>query len=122
MSQISAKIRAWLARRADGRGEVGPSEPPILYRLPRKPERIHADWSRMRNEASAEYPELPGGSDAALVADREPVFVTARFRSGSTLLWNLFRNTPEETAYYEPLRSHSAVASLTACRGGRPHA
>ncbi len=103
MSQISAKIRAWLARRAGGRGEVGRSEPPVLYRLPRKRERVHADWSRLRNEASAEYPELPRVSDAALVADREPVFVTARFRSGSTLLWNLFRNTPGVTAYYEPL-------------------
>lgn len=30
------------------------------------------------------------------------VFVTGRFRSGSTLLWNLFRNIPSVTAYYEP--------------------
>jgi hypothetical protein len=28
--------------------------------------------------------------------------VTARFRSGSTLLWNVFRNLPGWTAYYEP--------------------
>jgi len=34
---------------------------------------------------------------------RGPVFITARFRTGSTLLWNLFRNTPDVTAYYEPL-------------------
>jgi len=33
----------------------------------------------------------------------QPLFVTARFRSGSTLLWNLFRHTPGVTAYYEPL-------------------
>jgi len=32
-----------------------------------------------------------------------PIFITARFRSGSTLLWNLFRQVPECTAYYEPL-------------------
>lgn len=32
-----------------------------------------------------------------------PLFVSARFRSGSTLLWNMFRNTPGVTAYYEPL-------------------
>jgi hypothetical protein len=31
------------------------------------------------------------------------VFITARFRSGSTLLWNLFRNVSSVTAYYEPL-------------------
>lgn len=30
------------------------------------------------------------------------VIATARFRSGSTLLWNLFRNVPDCTAYYEP--------------------
>jgi hypothetical protein len=32
-----------------------------------------------------------------------PLFVTARFRSGSTLLWNIFRHTPKVTAFYEPL-------------------
>lgn len=30
------------------------------------------------------------------------VFVTSRFRSGSTFLWNIFRNTEGFTAYYEP--------------------
>lgn len=31
-----------------------------------------------------------------------PIIVTARFRTGSTLLWNIFRNLPGLTAYYEP--------------------
>ena len=31
-----------------------------------------------------------------------PIFVTARFRTGSTLLWRLFRESPGVTAYYEP--------------------
>lgn len=31
------------------------------------------------------------------------VFITARFRSGSTLLWNLFREAGGFTSYYEPL-------------------
>lgn len=31
-----------------------------------------------------------------------PVFITARFRSGSTLLWHVFRHVPGATAYYEP--------------------
>ncbi len=31
-----------------------------------------------------------------------PIFITARFRSGSTLLWNLFRHVEGCTAYYEP--------------------
>ena len=30
------------------------------------------------------------------------VFVTGRFRSGSTLLWNLFRHVQGVTSYYEP--------------------
>ena len=30
------------------------------------------------------------------------VFVTSRFRSGSTVLWNAFRNLGDSTAYYEP--------------------
>jgi Sulfotransferase family len=32
-----------------------------------------------------------------------PVFITARFRSGSTLVWNIFRHVPGCTAFYEPL-------------------
>jgi sulfotransferase family protein len=35
--------------------------------------------------------------------DAPPVFITARFRSGSTLLWNMFRQLPGCRAYYEPL-------------------
>ena len=31
-----------------------------------------------------------------------PVFITARFRSGSTLLWQVFRNVRGATAFYEP--------------------
>lgn len=39
-----------------------------------------------------------------VVGDSEPtpIFVTARFRSGSTALWNVFRNTAGCTAFYEP--------------------
>jgi hypothetical protein len=33
---------------------------------------------------------------------RAPIIITARFRTGSTLLWNLFRHLPGMTAYYEP--------------------
>ncbi len=36
----------------------------------------------------------------------KPVFVTARFRSGSTFLWQLFRNIEGVTAYYEPLNEN----------------
>jgi hypothetical protein len=32
-----------------------------------------------------------------------PAFITARFRTGSTLLWNIFRHVDGCTSYYEPL-------------------
>jgi len=34
---------------------------------------------------------------------KRPIFITARFRSGSTFLWQLFRAIPDTTSYYEPL-------------------
>jgi hypothetical protein len=47
------------------------------------------------------YPDL--GRRPNTDVDRAPIFITARFRSGSTLLWNIFREVPGCTAYYEPL-------------------
>jgi len=74
-------------------------------RLPpqREVDRLRADWATIRNERAADYPDL--GLSASCVPEGElpPVFITARFRSGSTLLWNLFRHTRGVTAYYEPL-------------------
>lgn len=32
-----------------------------------------------------------------------PIFITARFRTGSTLLWNVFRHIKKTEAFYEPL-------------------
>ena len=47
------------------------------------------------------YADLP--TAAHETGSRAPVFLTGRFRSGSTLLWNLFRHVPSCRAYYEPL-------------------
>lgn len=33
----------------------------------------------------------------------KPIFITARFRSGSTFVWQLFKNIEGITCYYEPL-------------------
>jgi hypothetical protein len=41
-------------------------------------------------------------SGAENIKGLPPIFLTGRFRSGSTLLWNIFRNLPYCTAYYEP--------------------
>ena len=49
------------------------------------------------------YPELGRPQTAPQPSDRsDVVIITGRFRSGSTLLWNLFRRQGEFTAYYEP--------------------
>jgi len=51
----------------------------------------------------APYPELGRETATDAVAGRKAIFITARFRSGSTLLWNIFRHVDGCTAYYEPL-------------------
>jgi hypothetical protein len=48
------------------------------------------------------YPELGRAGDGPK-RTYAPIFISARFRSGSTLLWNLFRQVPDCVAYYEPL-------------------
>jgi hypothetical protein len=52
---------------------------------------------------SMPYPELGRSQSAMQPSDRsDVVIITGRFRSGSTLLWNLFRQAGGFTAYYEP--------------------
>jgi hypothetical protein len=55
------------------------------------------------NGSGTPYADLGRAPAATMTALRRPVFITARFRSGSTLLWNLFRHVDGCTAYYEPL-------------------
>lgn len=51
----------------------------------------------------ADYPGVGGAAPAAAPSPKPaPVFVTGRFRSGSTLVWNLFRHVPGTRSYYEP--------------------
>jgi hypothetical protein len=50
----------------------------------------------------ADYPEVGRARESA--GDQPPpIFITARFRSGSTLLWNIFRHVDGCRSYYEPL-------------------
>lgn len=64
------------------------------------------------------YPELGRNSrDSKSLDRRGAIFVTGRFRSGSTLLWNVFRNVEGVTAYYEPLNERRWFDSLA--RGTR---
>ncbi len=51
----------------------------------------------------APYSDLPNTPVIDTSCKREDIiFITGRFRSGSTLLWNIFRELPTYTAYYEP--------------------
>ncbi|MHC4875298.1 MAG: sulfotransferase [Planctomycetota bacterium] len=53
------------------------------------------------NEAA--YSNLGSASTRGQTNQRDDIIlITARFRSGSTLTWNLFRNIPDVTSYYEP--------------------
>ncbi len=71
-------------------------------------------WVRLRGELAALLHRSPSGevSETArslLAAGgvepglNGPIFLTGRFRCGSTLLWNLYRSAEGYTAYYEPL-------------------
>lgn len=56
-----------------------------------------------RNCDAHPYPDIgPVSSNGRPRCEDAPIFITGRFRSGSTLLWNLFRNIEGMTAYYEP--------------------
>lgn len=56
-----------------------------------------------RGQPAAPYPELRRERRAGRICcRRDVIFVTGRFRSGSTLVWNLFRKLPAFTSYYEP--------------------
>jgi hypothetical protein len=51
----------------------------------------------------APYSEIGRPPQSIPTCQRDDIIiVSARFRSGSTLLWNLFRNVPGFVSYYEP--------------------
>lgn len=62
-------------------------------------------WRRDEVTNQVEPPpyELGEASAGMPTCQRDDIIlITARFRSGSTLLWNLFRNIPECASFYEP--------------------
>jgi len=62
---------------------------------------VHWDYDGAIPSPYADLGEKKENQDQA--STQAPVFITARFRTGSTLLWNLFRHVEGITAYYEPL-------------------
>lgn len=76
----------------DGRDALHAALRPVLDWKPR-------DLS-FSDDLSSIYPEV--GQRYRTASKCRPVFVTSRFRSGSTLLWNVFRQLDGATAFYEP--------------------
>ena len=53
--------------------------------------------------AESPYSDVGQAGNKRPTCERDDIIlVSARFRSGSTLLWNLFRNIPGFVSYYEP--------------------
>jgi Sulfotransferase family len=77
----------------------------LLSETLRQPRRGHCHLSRNDIQVfMPPYRDLGHGQLVTQTSRRSDiVFITARFRSGSTLLWNLFRHLDGVTAYYEPL-------------------
>ena len=75
-----------------------------------------AELSRLRDIEQAKY-DLGRPNDGLIRLRDDIVFITGRFRSGSTLLWNIFRNIPSATSYYEPLNERRWFDKLA--RGNR---
>ncbi|MGI0014112.1 MAG: sulfotransferase [Nitrososphaera sp.] len=72
----------------------------------------------LHHNGDAPYPELSRSTKPERTRLRSDIiFITGRFRSGSTLLWNLFRNVEAVTAYYEPFNERRWFDPAT--RGGR---
>jgi len=110
MSRLTALLRAW--RTCHRTDETDVVDTLVLQPLPRAREsgRVHVDWRKLQNVQAGEYPELAAADGReAQPGGPAPVFITARFRTGSTLLWNILRHTPGITAYYEPLHPTLAL-------------
>lgn len=48
------------------------------------------------------FADLSQGPTETAASLETAIFITGRFRSGSTLMWNIFRHVPGVTSYYEP--------------------
>ncbi|WP_414828108.1 sulfotransferase [Alteromonas sp. H39] len=60
------------------------------------------------SNAPSPYPDLEYQDKQS---NQKPIIITSRFRSGSTLLWNVFRQSGLCTAYYEPFNERKWFAA-----------
>ena len=123
-----SSVLSWLRRRGrsalfrlverlfatdDGRSVLAAASAGLAPRRVRLPPPVSAPYRELGTAAFPIEPE-PGR--------QPPIFITARFRSGSTFLWNLFRRIDGYTSYYEPHQRATLVRSADAGRSGRHHA
>jgi hypothetical protein len=54
------------------------------------------------NHANPYWLEVYAAGREDIINNGNVTFITGRFRSGSTLLWNIMRDIPDTTSYYEP--------------------
>lgn len=62
----------------------------------------HLGWRPDPRPGGRIVPPSTRVADTGVVPLTSPIFVTGRFRAGTTLLWNVLRNARGTTAYYEP--------------------
>lgn len=75
----------------------------IFYELMREQNAIPAAAELgMMTSLGSPYDALSEPKGETALRPGSAVFLTGRFRSGSTLLWNIFRHVPDVTSYYEP--------------------
>lgn len=55
-----------------------------------------------KNHANPYLMNVNSAGREDIINNKNVTFVTGRFRSGSTLLWNILRDAPDTTSYYEP--------------------
>lgn len=56
----------------------------------------------VNNYANPYQPGVCSAGREDIIDNNNVTFITGRFRSGSTLLWNILRDVPDTTSYYEP--------------------
>lgn len=62
----------------------------------------HVFSDAVRNYANPYQIDSDATAREDVINNNDVIFITGRFRSGSTLLWNILRDVSDTTSYYEP--------------------
>lgn len=88
----------------------------VQYELNNSHRLRNARIGDIQNEQTP-YHDICHSSGTKLSSSNDAIFITSRFRSGSTFLWNIFRHLDGCTAYYEPFNERQWFNSTM--RGNR---